>query len=337
MKAPEATLDYMSLDGNTYTLLLYFDEPVIIKNDLRDNISISFNVKKVGASLNIENSTLKNYNAYEIEITIEKDVREGTIVFLTIKTEVTDIFENELQEYTIDATLDSKELIPITEALMTPTTVATATAMVAGGLAAGASAVGMGSASSATAFNPGAFWSFIEVLQIINYMLYLSADMPNLLRSFFRLLNIANADFMPNMFEEYIKETGNEAPLAFAQEGVGLNFIITCSPFLKIFATNLLFLVAYFALMKLFPTKCNFKKASIGLMYAAPLRIAVEGCLDLSLGLLLQLTNYSDDSTPTILGFTCVGIMVFGYSIVVYNMFFNVIFQPAEVLDDEDY
>ena len=47
--------------------------------------------------------------------------------------------------------------------------------MAAGGVAVVTSSMGVAGASSgANFFNPSAFWGFIEVLQVINYMIYLS-------------------------------------------------------------------------------------------------------------------------------------------------------------------
>ena len=57
-----------------------------------------------------------------------------------------------------------------------------------------------GSSSSVAVTNPAVFWSFVEVLQIINYMVYLEAQSPYLLEELFRTLDIVNGDFMPDLF-----------------------------------------------------------------------------------------------------------------------------------------
>jgi len=103
------------------------------------------------------------------------DVPSGTTMTITIDSTVTDLFSKELSDFSIDVDIESKELIATSTALTTSAKVLIASAMAIGGLVVVASSMGVAGASGgANFFNPVAFWRFIEVLQVINYMLYLS-------------------------------------------------------------------------------------------------------------------------------------------------------------------
>ena len=154
--------------------------------------------------------------------------------------------------------------------------------MAAGGVAVVTSSMGVAGASSgANFFNPSAFWGFIEVLQVINYMIYLSTQMPLILRNFFGLLSMANADFLPNIFEFFILETGEEAPTRFATEGLSLNFFLNSGHIIKVIVVNLSLALSYTILQRKFPTNSNYVKARNAFFYTASFRICIEAFLDL--------------------------------------------------------
>ena len=103
------------------------------------------------------------------------DVPSGTTMTITIDSTVIDLYSKELNDFSIDVDIESKELISTSTVLTTSAKIAMISAMAAGGVAVVASSMGIaGAPGGANFFNPVAFWRFIEVLQVINYMLYLS-------------------------------------------------------------------------------------------------------------------------------------------------------------------
>ena len=103
---------------------------------------------------------------------------------------------------------------------------ASAVASSAAASGAGGAAAGAGSSGSAAMMNPTTFWSLIEVLQIINYMIYIAAESPYLLSQLFRSLSIANGDFMPDVFGYFLSGSGIDPPGRFSDEGLSSNFFL---------------------------------------------------------------------------------------------------------------
>ena len=56
---------------------------------------------------------------------------------------------------------------------------------------------------------------------------------------------MANADFLPNIFEFFILETGEEAPTRFATEGLSLNFFLNSGHIIKVIVVNLSLALSY--------------------------------------------------------------------------------------------
>ena len=89
--------------------------------------------------------------------------------------------------------------------------------------AGGAVGAGAGAGSGNTGLNgrgaasiPTTFWRFVEALQIINYMLYLAVDSPDVLHELYKILSLTNGDFMPDAFGYFVKPTGIDPPTPFA-------------------------------------------------------------------------------------------------------------------------
>ena len=68
-------MEYIGLDDDTYSVLLYFDEPVLIQEDFSDVMSVSFNTEVSGSvdkvtsndrrNLDkVTSSNTRNHNAY---------------------------------------------------------------------------------------------------------------------------------------------------------------------------------------------------------------------------------------------------------------------------------
>ena len=96
IQAPKAYLQYESLVDNTYTVLLYFDEPVIAADPLKNNISLSVN-NGIGISESKINESNKIvYNPHLISVVIEEDVPDGSTLTVEINTKITDNFQKEL-------------------------------------------------------------------------------------------------------------------------------------------------------------------------------------------------------------------------------------------------
>ena len=56
---------------------------------------------------------------------------------------------------------------------------------------------------------------------------------------------MANADFLPNIFELFISSTGEEAPMRFATEGVSLNLLRNSGHIITVIVVNLSLALAY--------------------------------------------------------------------------------------------
>ena len=112
----------------------------------------------------------------------------------------------------------------------TETVLAGALAISAASGASNAGGATVAGASSFSCMNPTNFWLLVEILQIINFMLYLSLNMPLVLRVFFRLLSLVNGDFIPDVFGYFIEETGIDPPTRFADEELSSNFFLNAGP-----------------------------------------------------------------------------------------------------------
>ena len=145
--------------------------------------------------------------------------------------------------------------------------------------AGGASAGGSGSVAVSS---PATFWGFVEVLQIINYMVYLAVDNPYILKELFRKLAIVNGDFMPDLFGYFVEGTGINPPSRFTEEGLSSNIFLNAGSFIQMFAINWISLGVFIVLSKMLPKINYFWEKRTNLALAIPLRIAVEGFLDLS-------------------------------------------------------
>ena len=57
-------LEYIGLDDNIYSVFLYFDEPVLIQEDLEGDVSVSFNTEVSGTVDKVTLNDTRNHNAY---------------------------------------------------------------------------------------------------------------------------------------------------------------------------------------------------------------------------------------------------------------------------------
>ena len=101
------------------------------------------------------------------------------------------------------------------------------------------------------------------------------------------------------------------------------------------FVINGLMLVGFTLLSLLKPKVEFFTKSRNDLICATPIRVAVEGFLELSLAFMLQFRNFGDTNSINVLGLFLSMFTVIGYIGVVYILFVKVIFASAEVLDSE--
>ena len=60
IKAPEGKMEYIGLDDDTYSVLLYFDEPVLIQEDFSDVMSVSFNTEVSGSVDKVTSNDRRN-------------------------------------------------------------------------------------------------------------------------------------------------------------------------------------------------------------------------------------------------------------------------------------
>ena len=53
-------MEYIGLDDDTYSVLLYFDEPVLIQEDFSDVMSVSFNTEVSGSVDKVTSNDRRN-------------------------------------------------------------------------------------------------------------------------------------------------------------------------------------------------------------------------------------------------------------------------------------
>ena len=153
------------------------------------------------------------------------------------------------------------------------------------------------------------------------YMAYIAVIDSDRLTSAFGLMNFSNGDFLPNFFEFFIEEDDIEAPEIFAEDGSSTNFLLNAGPIVGAFLTNFLLLAVAFPVSKLAPNNASLKNAVDNMVLAAPFRIAIEGALEISLAVLLQLRNIDN-----LLGCIVCGVTIFGYFLLIFAIFTKVIF-----------
>ena len=184
--------------------------------------------------MSFDDTDIISYNAFLITFTIEDDVLEGTTFTIEIKTKITDYSEKELENYTLSVELESKEIIVTMEDVVYATEVTMVSALSVSALSAVTSAGGAsaGGSGSVAISSPATFWGFVEVLQIINYMVYLAVDNPYILKELFRKLAIVNGDFMPDLFGYFVEGTGVNPPSRFTEEGLSSNIFLNAGSFI---------------------------------------------------------------------------------------------------------
>ena len=151
------------------------------------------------------------------------------------------------------------------------------------------------------------------------------------------MLQFANGDFIPNVFEYVIPESAFEAPAKFAENELDTNFLLNGGGIVLAHITNGVLLVVSLVASKIFPNKPYFSKTADSLKLAAPIRIAIEGALELCLAVSLQFRNLFDPDIYNIMG--CVGcaICIIGYVVFIYIVWTKVVLQPISVLEEENH
>jgi cysteine-rich repeat protein len=220
--APSAILEYNRLSGASYYLWLNFTELVEVQGNLKDLVSVSSD-DIARFSFDLEEEEGRSYTSYQLKITVDISVSSGSTVELKFNSKITDATGFALQTSSVKADLDDAYTDTTQKTL---DTVAITAASSVGSVAAGSST--LSSAMGGSGGNISALWGLVESLQTINYMVYLSIDMPSSLRSFLRVLNFANMSKLPNFFEHLIpiKDTFDDPPLSFKTEEVGTNFLL---------------------------------------------------------------------------------------------------------------
>ena len=106
--------------------------------------------------------------------------------------------------------------------------------------------------------------------------------------------------FLPNVFEYFVIETGREPPVRFVEEEIENNFLLNAGSIFTGAMINIVILCGVTIMSLLFPKIAKFQEIKIDLMYAFPLRLAIEGFLELNLAIMLQMRNLTDISISNI-------------------------------------
>jgi len=139
-----------------------------------------------------------------------------------------------------------------------------------------------------------------------------------MLMTFFGVLAFVMGDFIPNPFSYFIEDTGVEPPVPFVEEENATNFLLTGGSILAAFCIDALLLIFFFILHKICPKVKYFSENVTDLRYAAPLRIATTGMLELMLAIMLQFRNLNDGSTYNISGIAVAAATILFYFLVIF-------------------
>jgi cysteine-rich repeat protein len=296
--APSAILEYDRLSGASYYLWLYFTEVVEVQGNLKDLVSVSSD-DIARFSFDLTEKEGRNYTSYQLKVTVDISVSSGSTVKLKFDSvsKITDATGLALETSSVEADLGDAYTDTTQEAL---NAVAFTAAAFCGSVA--ASSAGLGSAMGGSGGSLGSVWGLVESLQIINYMVYLSIDMPSSLRSFLRLLSFANMNFLPNIFEQLIpiKDTFDDPPSSFKGEEVSTNFLLNTGNVVTLWLIIGSFFLIAIIVRLIFKKSDKARSFFNSFVFSAFLRTLVETFCEIFLGVCLQLRDLNAKDNASI-------------------------------------
>ncbi|CAG9327451.1 unnamed protein product [Blepharisma stoltei] len=286
---PLPILMYLSEESKCYLLSLLFSEPVVFTSEISKNIDIEIeSILKFSWSITEKNSL------FIITLSMHESVSAGTSVKVIFKnpSSIADFNGNEMKESSVSTNLLESFAYTTGQAIkssvITATTI-TAASSVLGSLSAG---IFMGS------FNFQAFWNMIEIMQIQNYLIFLSPEYPDNLLSYLEALGAANGNFLPNPFQLYLVKSDpfSDPPHKFVEQNFNTDFLMNSGQFILAWAIILAGLPISLFLYKLCPRFSLIKKIKKLYFFSILLRIGIESFLEITLSAFLQLREFSQPS-----------------------------------------
>jgi cysteine-rich repeat protein len=286
--APTAQLTYSGLSDSVYIFLLTFSENVIYRGDI--TITIGIDMIQLFTFTTKQTVTSSGITAIQIELSAKERVKAGAILTLVFPTPETikDASGNSLITKRLSATIRD-DYTPISS--LNVEKIAQATGPISGAVA---SMAVLNTAFSSSNFN--AVWSLVDILQIINYIIYMSAALPDHLKSFLRQLSFANFEFIPSFFESSSDEFPSP-PVPFENEGIGSDFLINIGNMVTIWAALLGAFLVLVVLCKCLPSISFLMRVKSLFVFSVFIRCGTESFLQLALGVCLQLREASPHST----------------------------------------
>ncbi|CAG9327427.1 unnamed protein product [Blepharisma stoltei] len=278
---PEPSLAYMSETSSGYLLGLTFSEQISVLIEMGKNIEID-----VGGARKFDWSINLNNLVYIITLKMYENVATGTTVTLKFvnPSGIVDLSGNQMQKSTAKTSLPTSFTYSMGEA--TTTTVTT----VAGVAGAGAiTAAGFASCAGGM-FNLQALWGMVEMMQLINYLIFLSPKYPENVKTFLSALGIANGNFLPNPFQIYAVKDDPfpDPPKAFYDENFNTDFFMNAGQFILLWMVILSGMPLVFLGYRYFPKFRLIRWLKNSYAFSVLLRTGIESFLESTLAVFLQ-------------------------------------------------
>jgi len=285
---PTAHLTYIGINDNGYSFLLGFSENVTLPDDPNIEISIETATQFL---FSIERSETESHStAAIINLTPQEHVRAGALLSLSFADPQT------IRDAKGNALASSQLSLKLEDSYTPTTSVTVQKAMQAAGPLAGAvaSTAALNTVFGSSNFN--AVWSLVDILQLINYLLYMSTALPDNLKAFLRQLSFANFEFIPSFFDSVGDEFAGP-PAPFASEGVGTDFLINIGNMVTVWAALLGAFLILAILCYCLPNSRLLSRLKSLFVYSVFIRCGTESFLQLTLAVCLQLREAAPHHT----------------------------------------
>lgn len=298
---------------------------------MKKNIVLSFSgVTKFDWSLILADSI------YVITIKMFDSVASGTPITIefTEPSYIVDLSGNEMNKDSVKVYLPTGFSYNLQQAVTTTVTTASSVAATTGALG-GASA-----AMSGGAVNLQALWGMVEMMQITNYLVFLSAKYPENVKTFLSALNIANMAFLPNPFQKYgvTEDPFPDPPKSFVDEGFNTDFIMNTGQFILIWMIVIAIFPVSVILYHYIPRFKIIRSLKNMYEYSIFFRLGIESFLEISMAVFLQFRqivtpDYKSGYASIVLSFVTLFYLVLTYVLVVWK----VTFASQEIIKKEAY
>ncbi|CAG9322898.1 unnamed protein product [Blepharisma stoltei] len=328
---PIPILAYLYETGTGYALALSFSEQIQTSTEMSSNIEISLeSTRKTDWTIQATHSI------YTIKLNVYDSVATGTIVSLKFyhPEVITDLSGNKMETSKVELSLPTSYTYSYGQAVTTTVTTAT-TVVVVGGV------IGSTSGSfSGGLFNLQALWGMVEMMQLINYLIFLSPKYPDNVKTFLSALSIANGNFIPNPFQMYLVKDDPfpDPPESFLDENFNTDFFMNAGQFLLLWVIILSGIPITFIAYRYFSRFRLVRWIKNAYLYSILLRAGIESFLEISLSVFLQ---WREIVTPAqnigyfslILSFLTFAYLMLTFVIIIWQ----VTLKPESVLNKEQH